>query len=96
MMKHTPEQMRLASNGTSYKVHERWEIPCRMARDHEGGIVVEVKKHLNGSGPNAFGGAQEWPHVELNAPFPEERRDLAVAFAEYIAAAAEKFLEENA
>lgn len=34
-------------------------------------ITIEECKHYNGSGPQAFGGAPEWPHLRIDISFRE-------------------------
>ncbi len=44
-------------------------------------ISIELGKSYNGSGPNAFGGAKEWPYLRIEIPFQvgEEERMKTIA-----------------
>ena len=46
---------------------------------------VNIHKNYNGSGPSAFGGAKEWPHITVRVAFPSDTQ------AEHVAAVADKF-----
>lgn len=51
-------------------------------------ITIECHKNFNGSGPDHFGGAKEWPHLTIRIGFPvdsEDQRDkLAVKLAKFL------------
>lgn len=41
-------------------------------------MTIEASHHLNGSGPESFGGARTWPHARLDVSFQtgeEAKRD---------------------
>lgn len=46
-------------------------------------VVIEARRHWNGSGPEAFGGVNEWPgihaRIDLPATVSEYRRDRFVS-----------------
>lgn len=42
------------------------------------GVTIDAHHNFNGSGPTAFGGAKQWPHVTMHMSFvegDEPRRD---------------------
>jgi hypothetical protein len=43
-----------------------------------GAAEIRIKKHYNGSGLQAFGGANEWPHVTLGVSFPAGEEAMAM------------------
>jgi hypothetical protein len=51
----------------------RYSRPGVIARaiECEDAIWIEVHKNYNGSGPEAFGGAEEWPVITLRWSFDE-------------------------
>jgi len=53
-----------------------------------------VHHHYNGSGPGAFGGSDEWPHVTLEISLPEGREDLAKILAKDLMDLADARLKE--
>ena len=57
--------------------------------------VIELKHHYNGSGGDAFGGADHWPALDASFSFPEGREDLAVKFAQRLAVEFERFAREH-
>lgn len=52
----------------------------------ENAIKIRVGRNINGSGPNAFGGAKEWPSVDLDVAFPATDKERAEQFAEALKA----------
>lgn len=56
---------------------------------------IELKHKYNGSGPDAFGGAREWPVVEAHVAFNENEHELAVEFAQGLAAFIHDFLSSR-
>jgi hypothetical protein len=45
------------------------------------GSSIEVSPHFNGSGPQAFGGANSWPHVRADVSLPVGKEELAQELA---------------
>lgn len=62
-----------------------------MAKGCVGAVAIEVCKNFNGSGGNAFGGASEWPVVNLHIPFQVGEEPKRLAFVQKL----QKFIEEN-
>jgi len=49
--------------------------------------------HYNGSGKEAFGGADKWPHLEINCSFPVNQIAARNALAEELMSYINEFLE---
>lgn len=62
--------------------------------DCDGGACTEEGKHYNGSGPQAFGGAKEWPHVKLSVGLPVDRYDLRTRLASRLRDTVDAFVAE--
>jgi len=62
-----------------------------MAKGCVGSVRIEVCKNYNGSGEKAFGGAKDWPVLDVHIPFQvgEEAKRLEVLQK------LQKFIEEN-
>jgi hypothetical protein len=69
--------------------------PGKVGRDFEtdNAITIEAKHHYNGSGPNAFGGAKQWPHVKLDVGFQEGQEGLRDEFVTQLRRLCEKFFQ---
>jgi len=59
------------------------------------GVVLTVTKNFNGAGPKHFGGADEWPVVELHFSFPSDRQDVADKLAVSLEALVRAFISAN-
>lgn len=64
-----------------HTVHKRAIRFAGEGNDCAHGASTEEGKHHNGSGPQAFGGAKEWPHVKLDVGLPVDRFDLRAELA---------------
>lgn len=84
----------LKRNTTTKKLYSR---PGTMAGHVEMDSVskIEIGHHINGSGPDCFGGAKQWPHVQLNVNFNEDEQPLAELFAKQLMQFVDKFFEEH-
>lgn len=54
--------------------------------------TLEIHKHYNGSGPDAFGGSKEWPHLSLDINLPDTYSAIA---AEYFISDLRALLERH-
>jgi hypothetical protein len=61
-----------------------WNMNGKIGNNHESDNAhkLEVRHHINGSGPTAFGGAYQWPVVKAQVSFQTGEEDKANAFAE--------------
>jgi len=68
----------------NYNGRQTWKRPANIGRGvlSGNGFTLEQAHHYNGSGDDAFGGAEEWPHLKLNLGFEEGQEIEAAAFAE--------------
>lgn len=52
---------------------------------HSNAISIEAAYHYSGSGPKAFGGARQWPHIAVHFDIPpgmvKERDEIVERFA---------------
>jgi hypothetical protein len=70
--------------------------PGQFARGCTEDEAVEIKlgHHYNGGGPDAFGGAEQWPVLEVTVNLPEGTEGHAYLLAGLFAHAYEKFIAE--
>lgn len=73
----------------------RVTAPGKMGRGCESSNAIEIRghHHYNGSGPQAFGGAKQWPNVTLQVAFEEGQEELRDTFIKSLRAHIENFFE---
>ncbi len=86
--------------GTSEHRPPGWEEHTRGARTarnyySSNGVIIEATRSINGSGPQAFGGAEEWPAVTVRISLPEGRNDLRALLVEEMKTTIDRFLEKH-
>lgn len=77
-------KIKLSKRWTSESWQEGlYSIPNRIGNNCMMGNAIQIRAayHHNGSGPQAFGGAQTWPHLEIQigASVGEEKRLAGLA-----------------
>lgn len=58
-------------------------------------VSIGQTRNWNGSGPDAFGGVESWPCVDLNFGLPTGREDLQKLLVEDLKAFVDSFLEKH-
>lgn len=88
-----PPRWTRRSRGCSIEDPEIFVLERRtlMAKDCVGSVKIEVCKNYNGSGGDAFGGASEWPVIDLHVPFQVGEEPKRLLFLGKL----QKFIEEN-
>jgi hypothetical protein len=73
--------------GERLQIHRAGEF-ANHCRNYSGVHEIEIGYHYNGSGPESFGGARQWPTVEATVAFnvgeEEKQKTFAVALAKLI------------
>jgi hypothetical protein len=58
-------------------------------------VTLELHANYSGSGPDAFGGAREWPHLTLQVSFRQGDERLAEDLANKLAAQVDEFMRQH-
>ncbi len=90
--------MQMKTPSWKQESESRWEMPGKFANNcsFSNAGRLEIDRHYNGSGPKAFGGAENWPVVELEFQLQAGEDDKAKRLAAHLRNAVKEFLFQEA
>jgi len=63
---------------------KKWRVPLVIAGNelYENSLEIDCKWHYNGSGGDAFGGAEHWPYIQIEMALVSGEEELRDKIAE--------------